>query len=90
MGRRVGRGENPVDFLESIWSPEFREICFLRNPEWLQVVLLFLNARLNSGKYFPAKSCIASRVLWIFLNVVAELLFSYREQIRSLLTWLVS
>jgi hypothetical protein len=56
MGRRAERGANPVDFLNSICSPEFREIFSLRNPEWLQVVLLFLNARLNSEKYSPLQN----------------------------------
>jgi len=55
MGRRAGRGGNPVDFLKSICPPEFREIFFLRNPEELEGVLPFLNARLNSGRYFPCK-----------------------------------
>jgi hypothetical protein len=55
MGRRAERGENPVDFLKSICSPEFREIFFLRNPEELQVMLMFLNARLNCEKYFSCK-----------------------------------
>src|SRR5215207_1557618 len=55
MGRRAGRGGNPVDFFKSICPPECREIFFLRNPEELQGVLLFLNARLNSERYFSCK-----------------------------------
>src|ERR1044072_3991377 len=55
MRRRAAGGENPVDFLRSICSPELREIAFLRNPEQLQGVLMFLNAGLKSEQYFSCK-----------------------------------
>ena len=51
---------------------------------------MFLNARPNPGEYSPCKILHGFKSFVDFLNVVAGLPFSYRGQIRSLLTRLVS